>query len=498
MINLNTYLNKLIEYKILKKSDLKRGLFLSTRQLNYFLKTGKPIPDNFLYLIKKNFTFSPEEFEKILESYEISMYGEQIAFNKKSIHKLIKQFHGFYNQSILDKRKASTFQNFILPTDLIEFLDNLFSNAIKPADKIRLFTLQGEAVSELGKYIISKLYSYKNRDMEIEHIFQYKNLKDQPDMGHNLTFLSSITSLIASYENYNPYFYTVSYTQENSYTIYPNSMLIFNTLIYISEDFKTWFYIDRNKEQNIYKIVSLYNTEFEKSKGNTKPFIRTMKDMASFQEFITHIESTSAIERELRRDMPCLAPPPKMSIDWFEYDKNVISEEILKELAELHNIRTANFEKRLNEGFKMSIVCSRNSTSDFLNTGRIYDQGEYPTFNINARIIMMSNLIKQLSNPSFDLHFIREDMIQYFPFIDKVQLCTNDDNVMISITNDNSEICKHQPFVFAVLLDSPEISSCFNQYIDTIIKTATYSKSESISIIKNDLDNFLLKNDIKI
>lgn len=428
------------------------------------------------------------------------MYGEAIASNKKLIHKLLTDFHEFYNSSTLSKSKLPIFSEYVsIPIDLIQFISSLILKSTASSDKINLFTTQNQEVIELIQHLVSELYKYQNKNIQIEHIFKYKNIKEQSDMTNNLTFLNDITSLIASYENYKPYFYTVSYTQEDSYTIYPNIILICDTLIYISEDFNTWFYIDGQKEKNIDKIISSYYNEFEKSKIHTKPFIRTMKDMASFQEIIINIENTSMVEHEFRRDMPCLSMPSNMSIDWFEYDRNVINEDRLKELIELHNHRTSNLKKRFDEGFEISVVCSKKSISDFLDKGRIYDQGEYPSFNTHSRIKIILNLINQLNTiTSFSVHFIKEDMINYFPFIDKIQFCTNDNNILLSITDENSEICKRQPFLFSVLLDCPEISTCFNDYINTIIETMTYSKEESILIIKQDLEIFALKNNIEI
>lgn len=500
MNTLNNCLNHLFKTKVLKKSDFKRKFFLTDRQLNYFLKTGAPIPDNFLYLLSKNFDLSSEEYEKILEAYEVSKYGEHIVTNKMSIHKLLISFNDFYHYSTLNKSKLNTFPECMyIPIELVEFLDDLMSKSTTLSHKILLSTMQGQEVIELVQYIINELYKHQNKHIKIEHIFNYKNTKKHPNMTHNLDFLCNITSLIASYENYNPYFYTITYTQEDSYNIYPNIILIHNTLIYASEDFKSWFYINNENNSNIDQIVSLYYTEFEKSKICTKPLIRTMKDMASFQEFIINVESTSMIQYGFRKDMSCLAPPSNMSIDWFEYDKNVINENILKILIELHNDRIANFQKKFTKGSKYNLACSRNTIINFLNTGRIYDQGEYPAFNINARIKIILNLIEQLrKNPSFNVYFIKEDLMHCFPFINTVQLCTNDGSIMISITDENKEICEKQPFVFAVLLDSPEISNCFNEYIEIITKTMTYSKDETILIIKNDLDDFALKHNIKI
>lgn len=492
MDTLNTYIENLFKLNILKKSDFKEMLYLSDRQLNYFLKTGttNAFPDNFLDIINKDSKLTPEIYLKIVEAYEVSKCGETATYNKELVHKLLKNFTRFYEYNIsTDSEKTIPLEYNSIPLDLLQFIDNLILHSTDSSCKIMLSTNQTQEIGDLVKCIINILYKYKNEHIQIEHIFNWKNWSNEFDISHNLDFLDNIVSFTASYENYYPYFYTVTYTQERSYNIFPNIILINNTLIYISEDFKTWFYINEQKAENINQIIYSYKNEFEKSKLDTKPFIKTIKDIVSFQKIITDIENSSMVEYEFRRDLTCYGPPSNMSIDWFDYDTDIISENNLNLLIQLHNERMRLFENKLAKGFKITIVCCINSIQNFLSSGKVYDQGGCPPVNINKRLIMLQNLYNQITNnPSFSVYFIKEHMQEHFSFIEKLSLYTNGSIITLSIIDKDSEICKHQPFVFTVILDSPELSNCFSNYIELLIKTAVYSREDSLLKIKEAID----------
>lgn len=492
MDTLNTYIESLFKLNILKKSDFKEMLYLSDRQLNYFLKTGttNAFSDNFLDIINKDSKLTPEIFLKILEAYEVTKYGEDATYNKQLVHKLLKNFTRFYEYIIpTDSEKTIPLEYNSIPLDLLQFIDDLILHSTHSSCKIMLSTNQTQEIGDLVKCIINTLYKYKNEHIQIEHIFNWKNWSNEFDISHNLDFMDNILSFTASYENYYPYFYTITYTQERSYNIFPNIILINNTLIYISEDFKTWFYINEQKAENVNQIIYSYKNEFEKSKLDTKPFIKTIKDIASFQKIITDIENSSMVEYEFRKDITCYGLPSNISIDWFDYDTDIISENDLNLLIQLHNERMRLFENKLAKGFKITIVCCIDSIQNFLSSGKVYDHRGYPPVNINKRLIILQNLYNQITNnPYFSVYFIKEHMQENFLFIENLTLYTNSSIITLSIIDKDSKMCKHQPSFFTVILDSPELSNCFSNYIELLTKTAVYSREESLLKIKETID----------
>lgn len=497
------HLNHLLTIKKINKSKFAKSIHIQRSTLYKYLD-GTSIPDEeFFKTIQKELSLTKDEFSLLDEAYQISKYGKGTLKNRQAIYKMLHNMNAFYKDSLLSHRNNInlTSSTYNLPHDLKIFLNKLLASNDTEYSKIILNTNQVKDVTELIQFIISEIYESKNeslKNVEIEHIFHYKNIKYEKEYIDNLEFLSNISTLIPCYERYQLYFYSVTYSQ-NNYDIFPNTLLINNTIIYISNDFNNWFYINDQNTSDIHNIISCFYKEFNKAKLQTNPLIRVIRDMASYQEFIVNIENRSVVKNGFRKDLSCFAPPPNMTLNWFEFNSNLIDENYLKILIDLHNDRLENFSNKLTKGFKYFCVSSLNSVSDFLIKGRIYDQGEYPTFKIHARIKIVMNLLNNLCMyDDYNLFFIKEDIISNFSFIDKIQFFTNDNNILISICDENSEICKKQPFVFAIVLDSSELTNCFNDYIYSLTRNMTFSKEESILLIKNALDNFALKNNIQI
>lgn len=488
-------LKDLLTKKNLHKTNFAKSIHIQRSTLYKYID-GTTLPDETLLEdMKKKLNLSEKEFQSLDEAYLTSKFGKGTLRNRQTIHKILEEMSQFYNNRLNNNQELLTFTSF-LPDDLKSFLKKLFTSTTE-FKKILLNTNQSEAVTELLKFIVDRIN--KNFiDITIEHIFHYKSIENVHESINNLQFLSDISTVISSYEKYNPFFYSIT-TSHDTYNIFPNTLLINNTIIYISNDFKNWFYIDEKNNPNIYNIATYFCKEFSKAKIQTSPLIKLMRDMPPFLEFILDIENKSITEYGFRKDFTCFGPPPNMELDWFDFDPNLIDETYLKLIIDLHNNRLKNFVCRLNNEFKYFCISSYKSTYDFLNKGRIYDQGEYPTFKIEARIKIIVNLIYYLCKyDNFNIYLIKDEMMSNFPFIDKIQLCTNDSTLMISICDENSEICQKQPFVIAMALDSPEIAHCFNDYIYSLTRNMTISKEESILLIKTELDNFALKNNIPI
>lgn len=496
-------LNHILTVKKLNKSKFAKNIHIQRSTLYKYLD-GTSIPDEeFFKVIQKQLSLSKNEFSLLDKAYQISKYSKGTLNNREAIHKMLERMDIFYSNSLVNNSNniLSINSTYTLPEDLKIFLSELLTSNNTNYNKIILNTNQVKGVTELIQFIINQLHHSNNENfkkMEIEHIFHYSNIKYEKECIDNLQFLSNIFTLISHYEKYHLYFYSVTYSQ-NNYDIFPNTLLINNTIIYISNDFKNWFYINGQNTSNIDNLISCFYEEFNKAKIQTKPLIQIIRDMESFLKFIVEIESISMVEYHFRRDITCSAPSPNMKLDWFEFDPNLIDENNLKTLIELHNNRLLDFSDRLTKGYKYFCVSSSMAVSNFLDKGRIYDQGEYPIFKIHARVKILMNLLKDLCTyDDYKLFFIKEEMLSNFPFINAIQLCINDKYLMIAICDENSELCKNQPFAFAIVLDAAELANCFNDYIYSLTRNMTLSKEESILFIKNELDNFATKNHIEL
>lgn len=499
---MNTFgsnLKELLIKKNLKRADFAKSIYIQRSTLYKYID-GTTLPDEkLLENMKKILNLSKDELEIFDQAYLECKFGKGILKNRETIHKILEDINCFYNDSLIDnkhKKKLLSSTSY-LPEDLKIFLENLLTVDNIQYEKIRLNTTQSEAVSELLKFIINIL-NENSKDITIDHIFHYKSIENVHDSVDNMEFLSNISTLISSYEKYNPFFYSVT-TSHNTYNIFPNIIIINKTIIYISNDFKIWHHIDEKNNSNINNLITCFYKEFSKAKNQTNPLIKIIRDMPSFLEFITDIENNTLVEYGFRRDLTCFSPPPVMTSDWFEFDPNLISLDYLNLIIDLHNGRLKNFVDRLNSGFKYFCISAYNSSNSFLNKGRIYDQGEYPTFKIEARIKIIMNLLYYLCKyKDFDIYLLKDDSSNKFSFIDKIQLCTNDSTLMISICDENLEICKRQPFAIALSLDSLPLVNCFNDYIVSLTRNLTYSKEESVLLIKEQLDAFALENDISL
>lgn len=415
VLSFGSYLNELLTLRGIDKKQFAATMNIN-RSLLYRFLSSEQLPDQGqLNEISQTLNLRVSEQNKLLESYECTLYGWEIVNGRKLITNMLKNLDNEFNTKgiIYDytlQESTMVDENLIVPvknkTNVINTILSMLASVKEDTDvskvKIILQTDNQDFVNMLTKILQEMIES--KRDISIKHIIRFKDTLLKKNNLHNLKLLDSLLPLSFFKEIYGVYYATENLTTEAYETFFPNFISIDSKTAFIfSEDYENGLLYTNKCED----AIQMMNDEFTKICNDCLPLFINLETYEN-QSLLMY-----EYERMVQEGTYLLHP---------ENGFYTIPIEIINEKQKEHNLpkehaqvlikRIDIFQERLMKSNVQEII-SLSGLINFATTGQLQVYKGI-SFNKNERIDILKNLLKFVEKEkNYSLYIMNEANVFY-------------------------------------------------------------------------------------
>lgn len=414
-IKFDTYLNELLSTRQIDKKHFSNIIGINRSQLYRFL-SGEQTPD--LELVQKiasKLNLRASEHEKLLESYECSLYGSEVIEGRKVVLKIIKDLIEKKNRKLFNisytpnKNSLSLSSKENNRADVIPIYnrDNILTSLFSLLDSIK--EKQGKIHIKIIMQpnfmgfmdILSSILDYSSKhskDVCIEHVIRFKDITLDRNRLYNLDILQKLLPL-STYENiYKVYYSMGNYQTEVYETFFPNVICINNENGFtISSDFENGLYF------NARHVVAMMTNEFDKIMKDSLPLFINLHNLFELSKYMYEFEKTTYTDTYL------LHPENGFYTFPIEIIRKISKKfKLQNEIESIIINRLMTFRKRLETNKAIEII-SLEKLNNFVDSGIFFIQ-DFITFDKNERIQIFKNLLEFVENEdNYYLYIMKEN-----------------------------------------------------------------------------------------
>ena len=411
ILSFGSYLNELLTLRGIDKKQFAATMNIN-RSLLYRFLSSEQLPDlEQLNEMSQTLNLRVSEQNKLLESYECTLYGWEIVNGRKLITNMLKNLDDkFHMKGIIFDYMLPTSTivdgNFgIVPiknkTNVINTVLSMLDSVKQETDvskvKIILQPDNQDFVNILTK-ILQEMIECK-KDISIKHIIRFKDTLLKKNKLHNLEILDSLLPLSFFTEIYGVYYATENFTTEAYETFFPN---------FISIDSKTAFIFSEDYENGLLytskcnEAIQMMNDEFTKICDDCLPLFLNLETYENQSIFMYEYERMVQEDTSLLHSENGFYTFPAEIINKKQKEYN-----LPKEHAQLFIKRIELFKERLVKSKAQEII-SLAGLRNFAATGQLQVYRGV-SFSKGERIDILKNLLKFVEEEkNYSLHIINE------------------------------------------------------------------------------------------
>lgn len=430
---------------------------------------------------------TPNQAEELRSLYHIARIGKDIYSRHLLVKKLFESF-GNYNKATTPLVKTEFQHKFL------ESSGDIVLNDIHEVNHIVKTVLEAESMNPKGKIklIIQPEYTFliellsilgdNNPSLHIEHIFcLQKSVLEDDENRYNLDSIKNIVPLLISSCEYSPciYYEDISAHVTNT-SILPFMILTEDKAISLSHDYTSGILF---QDPSVYRMLSRI---FDSISLNTAPLLQKFTDPMEYYSYYSNLEvGYETLENNLGFKYSLFSQPCLMFfLTESLANKYVIDFPMKKELVELVTYRADAYLTMLKQGHEFTSFFSLAGLDNFWQTGRILEIPDsfYSPVEQEDCLALLKQLYDSSLHGSYSIQLINSNKFKLSP------------NLIISAISESSIsfMCIHpKRGAIHFTLNEKSIAHsifCFLEYLSG--SEMLYSKSKSLSILKNKIDEY--------
>jgi len=411
ILRFGSYLNELLIIRGIDKKQFASSMNIN-RSLLYRFLSSEQLPDfEQLNEISQTLNLRVSEKNKLLESYECTLYGWEIVTGRKQITNMLKNLDNelhmkgiIYDYTLKtstmidDNREVipiKTKANVI--NTILSLLDSIKGDTNVSKVNLMLQTDNQDFVNILKK-ILQEMVEDK-KDISTKHVIRFKDTVLKKNKLHNLKILEYLLPLSFFTEIYGVYYATENLATEGYETFFPNLISIDSKTAFIfSEDYESGLlYTSRCEE-----AIQMMNNEFTKICDDCLPLFLNLETYENQSLFMYEYEQMVQEDTLLLHPENGFYTMPSDIINRKQKEYNLPIEH-----AQLFIKRIETFRERLAKCKSQEII-SLAGLRSFATTGQLQVYRGV-SFSKDERIDILKNLLKFVEEEkNYSLYIMNE------------------------------------------------------------------------------------------
>lgn len=412
------YLDTLLILKKLNNKQFATKIGINRSQLYRFLR-NEQVPDfELLGVIATKLNLRTSEYNKLVESYECSLYGSHIIESRRTVFDIVSSYLSQEDTAAYEITVKSN-KNFSLPisdnlctvpihtkNNNVAWIYKLLEKAKQKQTKTTLRIILQPNISEVMDFLPDLLEDIlnSNADILIEHVIYFKNTILDDYKLYNLKKLQTLLPL-AKYESFYKIYYSSGNLNSDIYeNIFPNLICLNKeNAISISSDFQRGiYYTDTAKD-----VIALLNEEFDKIKKDCLPLFTNLHNLIEMSYYMKEFEEN------IQANTFSLLPQNT----FITFPPDIIRKKLkdINEPDELSSVlieRIKLFRKRLQFNTSTQVM-PLSGLDSFVTTGVLLFQNNI-VFDIYERMEILKNHLDFVENEkNYNLYLMKEDNYFY-------------------------------------------------------------------------------------
>ncbi|WP_066507517.1 transcriptional regulator [Abyssisolibacter fermentans] len=361
MYKFGDYLETLLIIKQIDKKLFSTMIGINRSQLYRFLRNEQVPTLELLEIISSKLNLRVSEYNKMLESYECSLYGTHIIESRKIIHNILSYYvhNKDYSYDITLRPDNNMFfselqKSTILPlsskNEVILAICKLLEMVKNTKTKTTIKIILQPEMTEIMNLLSSLLKDLKqsSKDITIEHIIRFRSTFLDSNKCYNLKILETLLPL-ASYQNIYKTYYTMAPGYSDGHHEFLPALVCMNNemAITISSDCQKGIFYSNGLSE----VIDVLIDEYDKVKTDCLPLFINTKDEITFSSYLLEFEQNISADSYILQPENCFLSFPT------EIIKNKCSEiNAPKQFADLLIDRKKIFESRLKNNTVVEII----------------------------------------------------------------------------------------------------------------------------------------------